>query len=170
MNLNNILNKPYKHGFILKNNKYYKLYHNFINLIKNNKLIHIYKITKIQLKNIYKKTKLNLYNSFMLFKELLNRVDVFLLKIGICRTINQSRYLISYGKLLINNFLIKNHNFKIRRGNIIKISPFLYNKILKNNIYILKKYLLCLPITKYNKQYTNLNIIVNINTYTIYVK
>ena len=138
-----------------KYNSYKNIYSFFFNSLKNIKFFYFNSLNKKLVKNIY-------LNNFLNFLE--RRLNIILIRIKLCLTLNISKHFIKKGYIFINKNKIKICNYIINSGNFIKINIYsqIYNKLL---IYCFKWPIPLnhLIINYISKEFLFLNFIFSIN-------
>lgn len=119
-----------------------KQFKNNFNSVKKFKLYYGSLSRKDLKKNIHymlkKKTK-NLSHINILFLELFEkRLDTILFRAKFSKSIRNSQQLISHGKILVNQRVIKSSSYKMKEGDIISVKPQYWGLIEKNLKYYIK--------------------------------
>nr|YP_010395021.1 ribosomal protein S4 [Phytopythium vexans]YP_010395071.1 ribosomal protein S4 [Phytopythium vexans]DAZ89458.1 TPA_asm: ribosomal protein S4 [Phytopythium vexans]DAZ89508.1 TPA_asm: ribosomal protein S4 [Phytopythium vexans] len=81
-------------------------------------------ISESQFKNLFKflkkkKNKINTFKEFVLLLE--SRLDINIVRLKLAKTIFQSKQLINHKKIIVNNKIISNPNFLLKKGDVISI-------------------------------------------------
>ena len=77
-----------------------------------------YKLKNILQKLLKKNYRINLFQKFLILLE--SRLDINLVRLKLVKTIFQSKQLINHKKIKVNNKIINNPNFLLKKGDIIK--------------------------------------------------
>jgi len=81
-------------------------------------------LPEYQLKNLFKKLK-NKTNKINIFKKLIllleQRLDINIVRLKLAKTIYSSKQLINHKKVKVNNKIINQSNFLLKKGDIISI-------------------------------------------------
>ena len=81
-------------------------------------------LPQYQLKNILKKlsnktNKINIFKNFVVLLE--SRLDINLVRLKFVKTIFKAKQLINHRKIKVNSLIISKPNFKLQRGDIVKV-------------------------------------------------
>lgn len=87
-------------------------FQNFYGCLQN------YKLKNILQKLSQKKSQINIFQNFLILLE--SRLDINLVRLKLVKTIFQSKQLINHKKIKVNNNIITQPNFLLKKGDIIK--------------------------------------------------
>lgn len=139
-----ILRKPYPPGLQSKN-KRRSISEYGIQLREKQKLRYYYGLKEKQfrkyIENAFSKLKQGMNIEYVLIKDLEHRLDNVIFRLGFASTRIQARQLVSHGHFYVNDKKVNIPSYKVKKGDLIKLSDSKKDKAIhKNNYSHLKKF------------------------------